>query len=323
VVIGGIHASMLQDEACRFADAVVVGEAEMIWEKVLADFDNNRLSGKYVGPRIDLGRYSIRPRREILSSNYLFQSIQTSRGCPFNCNFCTVSKYLVKQYRQRTAEDVLAELQEIKNKYIFFLDDNLIGYSPESNRRAFKIFDGMLERVLKKKWWMQTSINSADDEQLLKLAAASGCMFAFIGFETLREHTLLDMKKDINLKTGIDNYKRVCDKFHRHGISVVGAFIIGNDHETPADYKQLAEFLVHSGIDVVQLAILTPLPGTQFFEEMEKRGKLLYTNFPEDWIKYRLSYVVRRPEGVKIETIYTGDNYVKNHIYTFPRNQYR
>jgi radical SAM superfamily enzyme YgiQ (UPF0313 family) len=323
VVIGGIHASMLPDEALQYADAVVVGEAELIWKKVLEDYDNNRLRGKYSGPRVDLSQSTIKPRRDLMDSRYVFQSIQTSRGCPFDCNYCTVSKYLGKEYRQRSAQDVLDELQEIEGEYLFFLDDNLIGHSPKSIKRTKDIFAGMIELRLKKKWWMQTSIDSIKDQEVLKLAAKAGCMFAFIGFETINEKTLQDMKKGINLKIGIENYKNVVNVLHSHGIGVVGAFIIGNDYESPSYYKHLAKFLVRSGIDVVQMAILTPLPGTEFMAQMEKQDRLLYRNFPEDWDKYRLSYVVRKPEGIEPDIIYIGDNYVKNHIYGFPWNPYR
>ena len=323
VVIGGIHASMLPDEALQYADAVVIGEAEQIWGKVVEDFKSNRLSGKYSGPRVDLTQNLIKPRRDLLDPRYIFQSIQTSRGCPFDCNFCTVSKYLGKEFRQRSVQDIMNELQTIEGEYLFFLDDNLIGHSRESIKRAKDIFAGMINLGLNKKWWMQTSIDSTKDEEVLKLAANAGCMFAFIGFETISEMTLKDMKKGINLKIGVDNYKKVVKSLHSHGIGVVGAFIIGNDHESPLYYRELAKFLVSSGIDVVQMAILTPLPGTAFMGQVEKEGRLLYRNFPADWDKYRLSYVVRQPEGLEPETIYIGDNYVKNHIYSFPWNQYR
>ncbi len=323
VIIGGIHVSMLPDEALNFADAVVVGEVEGIWEKVINDFGNNRLSRKYEGTRINLTQFNIRPRRDLMHPDYLFQSIQTSRGCPFNCNFCSVSRYLGKEYRQRRAMDVLDELQEIKGKYIFFLDDNLIGHSPESKSRAIELFGGMIKRELNKKWWMQTSINSADDERVLKLAAESGCMFAFIGFEAISEQTLKDMKKEINLKLGVENYKRVIDAFHKHGIGVVGSFIIGNDHESPAYYRELSKFIVRAGVDVLQMTILTPLPGTALMEQMKKKGRLLYQDFPKDWARYRLSHVVQQPQGVEPDTIYIGNNYIKHYIYAFPTNQYR
>jgi radical SAM superfamily enzyme YgiQ (UPF0313 family) len=323
VVIGGIHASMLPDEVLQYADSVVMGEAEGVWGKLVEDFENNTLSDKYIGPRLDLSQNTIKPRRDLMDQKYFFDSIQTSRGCPFDCNFCSVSKYLGKQFRQRTPNDVLDELQHITSDYLFFLDDNLIGYSPESKTRALDIFEGMIELGLNKKWWMQTSIDSAGDEHVLKMAAEAGCMFAFIGFETISESSLKDMKKGINLKIGVENYRKIVDAFHKYGIGVIGAFIIGNDYESPTYYKELARFLVHSGIDVVQLAILTPLPGTDLMKQMQKENRLIYRNFPEDWEKYRLSYVVRKPEGIDPETIYIGDNYIKNHLYSFPRSQYR
>jgi radical SAM superfamily enzyme YgiQ (UPF0313 family) len=326
VVIGGIHASMIPEEAQRYADAVVIGEAEAVWPDVIRDFESGKLSGIYRGPRLDLGDANlcgVRPRRDLLDSRYVFQSVNTSRGCPFNCDFCSVSRYLGNEYRQRPARDVLDELAGVPGRYVFFLDDNLVGYTPDSRERAKEIFRGMIERRMHKRWWMQTSINTADDEELLDLAARSGCMFALIGFESIDEASLRDMKKGINVRIGVENYRRVVRTFHRHGIAVIGSFIIGNDHESPAYYRQLARFLVAAGVDIVQLFILTPLPGTALFERMQAEGRLLDTDFPADWAKYRLSYAVRRIEGMETETIYRGDNYIKRHIYSFPRYQYR
>lgn len=323
VIIGGIHASMYYDEVSQYADAVVVGEVEGIWEKVINDFENNRLSTKYIGPRIDLTQFNIRPRRELLHPHYLWNSVQTSRGCPFECHFCSVSRYLGKKYRQRKAEDVLDELEDIKSEYIAFVDDNLIGYSVESKTRAKNIFEGMIKRGLKKKWWMQTSINAAEDEQIVELAAKAGCMFVFIGFESISKNTLKDMKKEVNLKIGVDNYKRIVNTFHKHGIGILGAFITGNDFESPDYYKQLANFLVRSGIDVFQITMLTPLPGTRLMEKLIQENLLICQEFPQDWDKYRFSYMVHHPKEVEIDTIYIGNNYIKNRLYTFPNYQFR
>ncbi|MGD9076222.1 MAG: radical SAM protein, partial [Desulfobacteraceae bacterium] len=315
VILGGIHASMLPDEALQYADSVVVGEVESIWEDVIRDFENNSLSRKYIGPRIDLSRFQIRPRRDLLHPDYLWHSVQTSRGCPFNCYFCSVSKYLGKNYRQREAKDVLDELEEIEGEYVAFVDDNLIGYTLESTERATDLFEGMIDRGLSKKWWMQTSINAADDEHLLDLAVQAGCTFVFIGFETIDSKTLQDMKKGVNLRTGVENYRKVVDTFHKHGIGVFGAFIIGNDYESPAYYKELSQFLIHSGIDSVQISVLTPLPGTGLMEQMKKENRLVYQNFPQDWNKYRFSYMVHEPGGVKVDTIYAGNNFIKDRLY--------
>lgn len=323
VILGGIHASMVPDEAERFADSVLIGEVENIWGQVLADFENNRLASRYIGPPVDFENSRVIPRRDLLNPAYFWQSIQTSRGCPFNCTFCSVSKYMGKHYRQRNVEAVLEDLESIDGKYVFFLDDNLVGYSKESKQRAMDIFRGMRERSLGKKFWMQTSINMADDEELVKLAAKAGCLFAFVGFESISSEQLRQMRKGINLKSGVDNYRRVVDTFHKHGIAVLGSFVIGNDHETQAYYEELADFLLRAGIDIVQITLLTALPGTDLMSDMQNTGRLIFENYPQDWGKYRFSHMIHQPEGVDIDTIYTGNNYIKHRIYSFPNYQLR
>jgi radical SAM superfamily enzyme YgiQ (UPF0313 family) len=323
VVIGGIHASVLPEEVLCYCDAVVIGEAENIWHKVLEDWEHHRLGGKYHGPRVDLSKDAIKPRRDLIDNRYFFHSIQTSRGCPFDCDFCTVSKYLGRAFRQRTAQDVLEELRQVSSRYVFFIDDNLLGHSSQSRKRARDIFRGMIDLNLKKRWWMQTSVDSVEDYETLKLAGRSGCMFAFIGFEAIDVASLKRMKKGMNLRIGVDKYRSAIDALHAQGIGVVGAFIIGNDHESPKYYKKLAEFIVRSGIDVVQIAILTPLPGTALMDRMVEEGRLLYDRFPDDWDKFRLSYVVHKTEGLDVSMIYAGNNYIKRHIYRFHMLIYR
>ncbi len=323
VVLGGIHASMNKEEALKYVDSVVVGEVENVWEQVLSDFENNRLSSTYTGPQIDLDTFKIQPRRKLLHPDYFWQSVQTSRGCPFNCNFCSVTKYMGNEYRQRSVSDILDEIQNIDGNYITFVDDNLVGYSEKSRNRAKTLFKNMIKKKLKKKWWMQTSINAADDEEVVKLAAKAGCMFVFIGFETIEQQTLKDMHKGVNLKTGVENYKNIVKIFHKYGIGVLGAFIIGNDFESPKYYKQLADFLIQSSIDIFQISILTPLPGTELMRKLQKKDRLLYQDFPKDWDRYRFSYLVHNPNGINHDDVYTGDNYLKIRLYSFPVFYYR
>jgi radical SAM superfamily enzyme YgiQ (UPF0313 family) len=321
VVIGGIHASLVPEEVFDYADVVVVGEVEGIWHQVIKDFETNTLSKKYIGPKVDLANFNIKPRRDLLNPLYLWQSVQTSRGCPHNCNFCSVTQYLGTDYRQRTAEDVLNELRDISGKYIAFVDDNLIGYSKDSKKRAVEIFKGM--KSLKKKWWMQCSINAAEDEQLIKLAAKAGCQFVFIGFETIESSTLKNMHKGVNLKAGVSNYSKAVKAFHRHGIAILGAFILGNDYESTEYYSKLADFCIKSGIDIFQISILTPLPGTALMNKLQKEGRLCYQNFPQDWEKYRFSYLLHRGNGIGSQTVYEGNNFIKNKLYSYPHYHLR
>ncbi|MFH0976127.1 MAG: radical SAM protein [Spirochaetota bacterium] len=323
VIMGGIHASMLPDEILQYADSVLVGEAEGIWGQVIDDLENNTLADRYLGPQLNLSEVNINPRHDLLHPAYFWHSVQTSRGCPFDCHFCSVSRYLGQKFRQRNIDSVLNELEGIKGKYFTFVDDNLIGYSEENYKRAIKLLEGMLGRNIRKKWWMQTSINASTNERIIELAAQSGCMFVFIGFETMKAEMLKNMRKGINLKVGIENYKRVIDAFHKYGIAVLGAFIIGNDYESSFYYKEFADFLVDLGVDIIQITMLTPLPGTGLMDQLVAEDRLIHKNFPEDWDKYRFSYVVHQPKGTNLDTIYIGCNYIKKHIYSFPTYQYR
>ena len=316
VAIGGIHPSLLPGEAEDYADSVIGGEAEHVWKTVIDDFENNTLKKRYQGDVVDCQNFHILPRRDLLSSKYFWGTIQTSRGCPFNCDFCSVTKYLGNQYRKKKVDDILDELETIESEYVFFLDDNLIGHGEESEQQAIALFKGMIERGIKKKWWMQTSINTGENEEVLKYAARSGCMFALVGIETLREENLKDMKKGINLKIGVENYQKIIDTFHKYGIGILGTFIIGNANESRQYYEELSKFIIKSGVDIVQLSILTPLPGTKLYERLESEQRLIYTDYPGDWDKYRFSYLVHKGEGVTEEQVYAGNNYIKSRLYS-------
>ena len=316
VVVGGIHPSLLPSEAEKYADSVIIGEAEHIWKTVIDDFENNALKKRYKGEVVDCKNYHILPRRDLLKSKYFWGTIQTSRGCPFSCDFCSVTQYLGSLYRKKKVDDILDELETIDNEFVFFLDDNLIGYGEKSERIAIDLFKGMLKRNIKKKWRMQTSINTGENEEVLKYAAKSGCMFALIGIETLRDENLKDMKKGINLKIGVKNYKKIIDKFHKYGIGVLGTFIIGNANESKQYYEELAQFIIKSGVDIVQLSILTPLPGTKLYERLEREDKLVYKDYPGDWDKYRFSYLVHKPTGITEDEVYAGNNHIKSKLYS-------
>lgn len=294
-VIGGIHASMLPEEAMKYADVVVSGEAESIWHRVLEDFENNDLKKKYHGELLSLENAPL-PRRDLFHSDYAYANIQTTRGCPMNCDFCSVHTFNGSKYRQRPVEDVLDELETIPQDLVYFVDDNIIGYSKQSADRAISLFKGMIERGIKKDWYCQASLNVADNEEVLKYAAESGCRMILIGIESEKEEQLLEANKKLNLKMGIDKYKEVFDRIHKYGISVLGALIYGLDSDSKEDLYNRTQFAIDSGMDAMQATIVTPLPGTGLFNRMKAGNRLVYTDYPEDWKHYHFLEVVHRPE---------------------------
>jgi radical SAM superfamily enzyme YgiQ (UPF0313 family) len=285
VVMGGIHASMLPEEALRFVDTVVVGEAEHIWPQVLADFLKGSLKPKYAANHTELDNFPV-PRRDLFSRQYIFATVQTSRGCPMDCYFCSVTAFNGRKYRQRPYQEVLAEIAGIPQRYLFFIDDNIIGYSKDSTRRAIQLFKGMVERKLNKAWFCQASLNFGLDEEVLTWAQKAGCKMVFIGLESADPEELKAMNKKVNLKI---EYDQALKNINKHKIVVLGAFINGTEAETEESLKRKTDYILKHHIDVIQATILTPLPGTRLFNKLKQENRLLYTDFPQDWGKYDMS----------------------------------
>ena len=293
-VMGGIHASMLPEEALGYVDAVVTGEAESVWPQVITDFTDGRMQQTYQGKWLELAGM-VQPRRELFQPEYAFGTIQTSRGCPMDCEFCSVTVFNGRRYRQRPVEEVLDELETIPQKRVFFVDDNIIGYGEEANKRAIALFKGIIERGIKKDWWCQASMNFADNEEVPEYAAMSGCRMVFLGVEAEDPDALEEMGKKVNSRRGVDGYKEVFRRINDHGIAVLGAFIYGMDSDTPEKLRRRTDYVLDSGVDAVQMSYLTPLPGTRLFNRLRDEGRLLYTDFPADWEHYDLSEVIYKP----------------------------
>jgi radical SAM superfamily enzyme YgiQ (UPF0313 family) len=298
VVMGGIHASMRPDEALQFVDAVVIGEAETAWPMLLADAAAGNLRPVYRGAWRELPGLP-RPRRDLFHQKYLFATVQTSRGCPLDCDFCSVTAYNGRRYRRRPPAEVLDELEAIPQDLVFFVDDNIIGYGAAAREAALQLFEGMAVRRLNKLWFCQASVNIADDPAVLDAAAQAGCRMIFLGVEAEDSDALTDMNKRLNLKHGVTGYGETFDRIHRAGIAVLGAFIFGMDGDTPEKLCRRTEYMIESGVDVMQATTITPLPGTQLFDRFQAERRLLYADFPRDWDRYNLTEVVFRPKTMQ------------------------
>ncbi|MEO0142061.1 MAG: radical SAM protein [candidate division WOR-3 bacterium] len=316
VVMGGMHATICPEEALRYVDAVVIGEVESIWNKIIYDFKGGGVKGIYHGELID-GRDIPHPRHDLFHKDYLFGSVQTSRGCPMDCDFCSVPAYYGKKYRRRPLDKVIDELINIKKRFIFFIDDNIIGYGSDSRDEAIAIFKEMVNRKLNKWWICQASLNFADDEEVLYWASRSGCKMVIMGLEARETEALIEANKRLNLKRGIDFYKKAFDRIHRAGIAIVGSFIFGFDSDTEDIIYRRARYLLESDIDVMQITYLTPLPGTRLFERLYKEGRLLYTDYPRDWDHFDVAELTYKPRKISSKDLTSIMQDIHRQVYSW------
>lgn len=294
VVMGGVHASVCPEEALRFVDSVVIGEAESVWAQVLEDCLRGRLQPTYQGPPSNLLGLPL-PRRDLSDARMSTALVQTSRGCPMDCDFCTVAALNGRSYRRRPVEEVLDELATIRKRRVFFADDNLLGYSARDRQAALELFQGMVARRFRFEWGCQASVNFGDDEELLEWAARAKCRLVFIGFESDESEALTAINKPLNLKHSAEHYVPLVRRIHRAGIVVFGSFIFGLDSETPETLRQRLESLLAGNVDVVQVTVLTPFPGTRLFQRLQQQGRLLCGDFPRDWDHYDGNHLVHQP----------------------------
>jgi radical SAM superfamily enzyme YgiQ (UPF0313 family) len=292
VVMGGIHATMCTEEARGRVDSVVTGEAEPIWSQVLADARQGALRPVYEGGHAEMDK--VPPaRHDLLTGNYAFGSIQTTRGCPLNCSFCSVTSFNGYRYRQRPIKDVVREFGAIREKYVLVVDDNLIGTRRDHIARAKELFRAMIRAKLQKRWIAQVTINMADDEELLALAAKAGCFGVFVGFESPTAAGLKEVGKKFNLVSGRD-FAASVRRIQRHRILVAGSFIMGLDTDDPGIGQRITEAAEQYGLDVLNTLFLTPLPGTRLWDEFAAQGRIAADRFPEDWKHYTLTFPVAR-----------------------------
>ena len=292
VVMGGIHASMCLDEARQHADSIVTGEAESVWPQVLEDARQGRLQPVYAGQHVSMA--DVPPaRHDLLSGGYAFGSIQTTRGCPLDCGFCSVSAFNGYRYRQRPIAKVIEEFRTIREKLVLIVDDNLIGTSAKHLARAKDLFRAMIHAKLRKKWICQVTINFGDDRELLALAAKAGCKGVFIGLESPTPEGLAEVGKKFNIMKHRDLRASV-RRIQRHGLVVAGSFIMGLDTDHRGIGERIALAADHYGVDILNALFLTPLPGTRLWDQMNAQGRIAADAFPEDWNYFTLSFPVAR-----------------------------
>lgn len=288
VVMGGIHATMCREEAMQHVDSVVTGEAEGVWAKVLDDARRGRLQRTYAGQHVDMAE-APPARQDLLNEGYAFGSIQTTRGCPLDCSFCSVSAFNGRHYRHRPVDQVVQELRAVRQKWVLVVDDNLIGTSQAHLERAKELFRAMIRADLHKNWIAQATVNFADDEELLTLAARAGCRGVFIGFESPTAEGLAEVGKKFNLLRGRD-FRKSVRRIQRHSILVVGSFIMGLDTDQPGIGGRIAKAARSYGVDILNALFLTPLPGTRLWNQLEAEHRIAADDFPRDWRYYTLGF---------------------------------
>jgi radical SAM superfamily enzyme YgiQ (UPF0313 family) len=284
VVLGGVHPTLLPDEAQRHADSVVVGYAEESWPQLLRDFTTGHMQPRYTqSPHLSLANLP-RPRRDLLpGSRYtITHTLEATRGCIHPCDFCVVPTAWGRRPYQRPIGEVVDELRQIGTRRLIFLDLNLIADIPY----AKELFIALIP--LKLVWGGLATTTIAKDEELLDLAARSGCRGLLLGFESLSPQSLAETHKKFNLR---QDYHEVVRQLHRRGIGIMACFVFGFDHDTADTFAETVEFVQAANIDLPRYAILTPFPGTPLFNRLKNEGRIL----TEDWILYDGQHVVYRP----------------------------
>lgn len=310
IIMGGSHASALPEEALLYVDSVVIGEAEGVWHNVLHDFQRGDLLKIYkssVFPSLQnlpTPRYELlkKERYRLLDINF---PVQVGRGCPNQCEFCSVNKFFGHRYRHRPIEEVTEEIKKINKKNIVFVDDNIIGNPPF----AKSLFKNLIP--LKVRWAGQVPLNVAKDDELLDLAVRSGCALMFIGLETLSKKTFKDMRKSIFDPEEMPGLLR---KIQKRGVLIRASVIFGFDEDERDVFENTINFLIQNKITYTDFNVLTPLPSTQILNQLEKENRI----FDRDWSKYDFKNVVFHPKRMSKEELEEGFWKAAKRFYSFP-----
>lgn len=307
VVFGGIHATCLPHEAIKYGDAVVIGEAEGgLWESVLHDIEKNKLRDFYKLEALPDMQHASFPRRDMIRCKaglFSLAPIETTRGCPYNCDFCTVSRFFGTKQRHKSIKNIISEIESCSQKYMFFMDDNIT----IDKKFARELFRNMAP--LNKIWGGQTSINLANDKELMELAYKAGCRALLIGFESMTQKGMDHYHKSLK---SIDENVSAVKKLRDNGILTMASLVFGLDNDSKEVFSTAYEFLTRSKAAFFQSCLATPYPGTPIFEKMKSENRIL----TDDWRKYDATKVIVRPKNFSPEELLEGSNNLQQKIYS-------
>jgi len=306
VVMGGMHASALPDEALQHVDSVVIGEAEELWPQLLEDFQQGSLQPVYRHEEYPDPATIPAARRDLIDiDKYVAKyTMQASRGCPFACSFCTVSTFFGRTYRTRPIEDVIAEAASLEDEPIILVDDNIMGHPSY----AEQLFEALAD--LKTTFATQASTTMLKTPELITKAAEAGCRALFVGLESISSQQLAKIGKNFN---AVEKYKELVQRLHDNGISIIGSFMFGLDGDESDVFERTADFAEEAQIDIGQFSILTPLPGTKLYQQLQREDRI----FDEDWSNYDGTRATFVPQGMSREKLDAGLQWIYERFYSW------
>jgi len=310
VVMGGYHPTFLPDEALEHADAVVIGDAEGVWERVLEDFRAGRLERRYSGGN-QHSLQDYRVERSIYSGKRYapVELVQYGRGCRFACDFCSIHSFYGTSLRVRPLDGLIAEIESLPTgRLLFFVDDNLFGRKSE----LLALLTALAP--LNRRWSCQISIDVARDEALLDRLAEAGCRFVLIGFESLNPASLMQMGKRWNSVSG--PYERVVRALHARGIGIYGTFVFGYDADTKDTFERTLHFALESRLELANFNPLTPTPGSALYDRLMAERRLLS---PMWWLDpgYRYGQAIFEPRGMRAAELTEGVCETRRRFYSW------
>jgi radical SAM superfamily enzyme YgiQ (UPF0313 family) len=305
VVLGGIHPTILPQEAIQHADAVVIGEAEGCWADVINDFRKGNLQKFYHVPAPDLSKYPF-PRRDFYIDKAIFNCVGllTTRGCPYACEFCSVTDFYGRKIRHRPVSMVVEDIKQSGSKTFLILDDNVAGH-PEYSK---ELFEALIPLGIE--WVGQSSISLAKDKEMLKLCRLSGCAALFFGLESVSPSSLMGMKKTLK---SIEETEEAIKIIQDNGIAFHPSIILGFDTDTKAIFDDTLEFLAKTKLPTMALHVLTPYPGTRIYQRFKDQGRII----SYDWSHYDHHTVVFQPKNMTSQELAEGHYHVQSEFYSF------